>query len=567
MGMAFNGLWRKVMKRDVSALTDRKFDIVVVGGGIYGAAIVWDAALRGLDAALIEKDDFGGNTSSNSLKIIHGGLRYLQQLDIKRVRESVRERRVMLTIAPHIVRPLSCVMPTYGHFMKGPEAMFCGTLLNDILSFDRNMGVDPMRKIPNCRVLSKQACLDMLPGIDSTSVNGGVFWTDAQMYSSERLLLAFVLSAHVKGAAVANYVEAEHMLMSGSSVTGIRARDRMTGDTMDIQAKVVVNAGGAWAPQVLPVRADSSHVFRLSTAMNLVVDRQLFPDVAGGVYGSFSYKVPGSGMGSGRRVLFATPWRGRTIVGTFHRPYNREDISFAVTREEVDSFLKEINSAVPDAGLTAENVTYVQKGFLPMDGISSKNGEVLLTKHYSIVNHAKKDDIDGLVSVVGVKYTTARDVAEKVMDVAEKKVRGKITPSHSEYTSVAGGGMASVKEFQEEVAASVPDTFPETVASHLAGSYGTGYKDVLDLLHELDGALIPGSDEVLEAEIYYAVREEAALKLSDAVLRRTDLGSLGHPGKAALEKCADIMAAELGWDESRKQEEIAEVESKYTQWA
>ncbi|RKY80337.1 glycerol-3-phosphate dehydrogenase/oxidase, partial [candidate division KSB1 bacterium] len=142
------------MKRNPNELTDREFDVIIVGGGIYGATIAWDAVLRGFSVALIEKDDFGGNTSSNSLKIVHGGLRYLQQLDIKRVRESVRERRIMLTIAPHLVQPLSCLMPTYGHFIKGPEVMFCGMLLNDILSADRNIGVDPLRKIPNCRIIS-----------------------------------------------------------------------------------------------------------------------------------------------------------------------------------------------------------------------------------------------------------------------------------------------------------------------------------------------------------------------------------------------------------------------------
>jgi len=555
------------MKRDVKALTQREFDLVVVGGGIYGATIAWDASLRGLSVALLEKGDFGSGTSSNSLKIVHGGLRYLQQLDVKRVRESVRERRIMLTIAPHLVQPLTCIMPCYGHLMKGPEVMFCGMLLNDILSFDRNRGVDPLRRIPNCRVVSKKRCLGLLPGIDSSNVTGGAVWTDAQMYSSERLLLAFVKSAFQKGAVTANYVEAKSVVLKNDRAIGVKAVDLINKDEFEVRGKVIVNSSGAWINSILPEGKQSSSMFRLSTAMNLVLSRNLFPEIAAGVYGHYQYDVPDRGTRSGRRVLFATPWRGRTIIGTFHRPYNGEHVSLSVKRDEVESFLKEVNSAVPAADIKPEDVTFVQKGFLPMDGVSRNTGEVILTKHYKITDHKGRDGIDGLLSVVGVKYTTARDVAEKMVNLVIKKLGIKKIQSMSKTTRVVGGDISSFDDFQKEIVKNVPDNLSTEVCTHLGLCYGTEYKSVLNIHNQSKGGLVPGSKEVLEAEIIFAVREEAAQKLSDVMLRRTDLGSMGHPGKETLGRCADIMAKELNWSENRKQDEIKEVDKIYSQWS
>ena len=553
------------MKRNPNELTDREFDVIIVGGGIYGATIAWDAVLRGFSVALIEKDDFGGNTSSNSLKIVHGGLRYLQQLDIKRVRESVRERRIMLTIAPHLVQPLSCLMPTYGHFIKGPEVMFCGMLLNDILSADRNIGVDPLRKIPNCRIISKDKCLELLPLIDPGNVTGGAMWTDAQMYSSERLLLAFIKSASKNGACAVNYMEAGELINKNGKVIGVKAHDRLSGTSIEIRGRIVINAAGAWAPLLLGKTSDKNGIFNLSTAMNLVLSKNLFPETAAGIYGRYEYEIPGNGVWSGRRVLFATPWRGKTIIGTYHRPYTEKNVSLSVKRTEVEEFLKEVNSAVPGENITPEDVTFVQKGFLPMDRISRKTGEVILTKHYKIIDHKKQDGIEGLVSVIGVKYTTARDVAEKVMNVAQKKLQGRKHPSHSEFIKISGGDISSFAELSNEAVKNAPDLSEKTVR-HLVHCYGTEYSKILDLNSRIKGGLVTGSDEVLEAEVVYAVREEAAQKLSDVVLRRTDLGSMGHPGKKAVENCADIMAKELRWSDSRKQEEIDETEKIYSRW-
>ena len=210
------------MKRDIRPLTEKKFDILVLGGGIYGATVAWEAVGRGLSVALIERSDFGSQTTANSLKTVHGGLRYLQHLDIVRVRQCIRERTTMMRIAPHLIHPLPCLMPTYGHGMKGKEVMRVGLLLNDIVSCDRNNLEDPQKRIPNGRVLSRTDTLGAAPGIDGKRVTGGAFWTDAQMADTERVALAFIQTASNAGACVANYVEASHLVRRENRIDGVK---------------------------------------------------------------------------------------------------------------------------------------------------------------------------------------------------------------------------------------------------------------------------------------------------------------------------------------------------------
>ncbi|MCG8605140.1 FAD-dependent oxidoreductase, partial [bacterium] len=191
------------MERNLSKLQASKFDVLIIGAGIYGAWTAWDAAQRGLSVALIDKGDFGAATSSNSLKIVHGGLRYLQHADIKRVRESTAERRTLMRVAPHLIHPMPCVMPTYGHALRGKEVMQTALFLNDLICFDRNRLSDPQKHIPRGRVVSRKECLRLIPGIDETGLSGGALWHDCQLYNSERMLMSILHSAVNVGAVVA----------------------------------------------------------------------------------------------------------------------------------------------------------------------------------------------------------------------------------------------------------------------------------------------------------------------------------------------------------------------------
>jgi glycerol-3-phosphate dehydrogenase len=551
------------MKRDIHKLSDKEYDLLVIGSGIYGAALAWDAILRGLSVALIDQNDFGGATSANSLKVIHGGLRYLQQLDIKRMRESIQERTNYMKMAPHLVHPLPCVMPTYGHTMKSKEVMFFGLLANDIISFDRNRLDDPEKTIPMGKVISKSQCMDLLPGIDSARVTGAALWTDAQVYNSERFVLSFVLSAYQRGAQAANYIKVTDFLKKGNRIYGVKALDLLSNTSLEIRAKMVINTTGGWVDTVLGELGRPFQRFPLSTALNLVINRRILPETAAGITAQYQYQRDGR-MFSGSHVLFMTPWRHLTIVGTYHQPYDGHPDSMKVTEKDIHSFLKEINSAYPGEVIGRDEVSFYYKGFLPMKGIHPKSGEVILTKHYHVHDHQVEDNLEGLITVVGVKYTTARDVAQKTIDFVFRKMGRKPPPCSTHKTILAGGEIGPFNEFLSD-AENRYSHLPGSVMRHLVYSFGSMVPDVLKCADENPEftKTVPGSSEVLMAEVVHTVREEMALKLSDVILRRTDLGSGGHPGKNTLEACARIMSKELGWNSARTKTEMAEVEEIY----
>lgn len=553
------------MRRNLKTLSNDTYDLLIIGGGIYGATAAWEGVLQGLKVALIEKDDFGSHTSANSLKTIHGGLRYLQTFDFKRMRESILERRALLTIAPHLVVPLTVVMPTYGMMMKSKHALFAGLLLNDMISADRNWSVDRERKIPMGNILSKNAMMRILPGISPEGVTGGALWIDAQVYNSERLLLSFILSASEQGLEAANYVKATGFVQKNNRIQSVQVEDALTGDTFEIQAKSVLNTCGGWVDELLSGIDTQSNQFPLSTAMNIVINRPLVTECAAGVYGNYEYPLPGGGINQGRHVLFMSPWREHTIFGTYHRPYSEKPDDLTVREEELDGFLKEVNSAWPGDPVKRDEISFVHKGFLPMDGIHSKRGEVQLTKHYSLIDHSKSHQIENMVSLVGVKYTTARDVSSKAINTLMKKLGKSSISTKTRIRSLEGGVIPDMATFKKDAQQELKEKLSFGTIDHLIHNYGTLYSNVIDLSRSDKNLaeLVPGSEEVMGAEVMYAVQNEMAMKLSDVVLRRTDLGSAEYPGDEALKVCADLMGKELGWDKNRKQSEVKETKEVY----
>lgn len=555
------------MVRDISAFEETNFDVLIIGGGIYGATAAWEAASRGLKTALIERSDFGAKTSANSLKTIHGGLRYLQTLDIPRFYESVRERKVMLRIAPHLVHPLPVVMPTYGHLGKGPEILWAGLLVNDILSMHRNRGMESSKLLPNGRILKKSTCLHLIPGIDEREITGAAFWTDAQMHNSERVTLAFIQSAVQAGTVAANYVNCTGFLASNGRVYGVQARDELLGREFEIEVATVVNTTGAWVDEVNKrggVKSGRKH-FKPSTALNLVVKRELLPETAAGVTGRFKYTRPDGSEYKGKRVLFMAPWRKYTIAGTIHRPFEEGPDQLEVTEHDVQTALEEINGAYPGSGILRDEVSFAHKGILPMDGVNPNTGEVKLTKHYSIIDHGIEDNAAGLISVVGVKYTTARDVAQRTINLVCRQSAHCDSNSKTRNTQLFGGDIQCFNRYIKRVIESDPYGLQDRVMRHLVTHHGSHYVSVLRKIEDNPhlATLIPDSNEVTEAEIVYAIEHEMAQKLSDVIQRRTDLGSGEYPGVAAVERCATIMAEQLGWDDHRKQDEISKFHNPY----
>lgn len=538
------------IKRDVSALANNEYDVVIIGGGIYGACLAWEAALRSLSVALVEKGDFCSGTSANSLKTIHGGLRYLQNADFKRLHVSSRERTAMLRIAPHLVHILPVIVPTYGFGKRSKLAMGMALRVNDSLTHDRMHLSDPGKRVPNGAILSKQECLERLPGIDERGLTGCAVFYDAQVYNSERLALSFLLSAAKAGADVANYAEAIRLIENDHSVTGVRVRDCLTGAEFDVRAKMVLNASGPW------LRQEVDRV-GLAKAINIVT-RPIFERYAVG----FSTRKEAGRPG---RLYFVSPWRKHSIIGTAYSPYEGNPNQFRVSASDVQSLLDDFNRAYPAADLKREDVTFAHGGLLPIAGVNAKTDEPRLTRHPRILDQRQHRQA-GLITVEGVKYTTARHIAEKVIDRVFQIWNMTGPPSVSAITSLPGGEFECFSQFVDAETHRHSGKIKAETLRTLIHNYGTIYPKVLEHIEDWAGGVYLDDASVLEAEVLYSVRKEMAQKLSDVVFRRTELGSAERPPNDVLQQCADVMGAELGWDEGRKRQEIGEVLAVYD-WA
>jgi glycerol-3-phosphate dehydrogenase len=269
------------MTRDLDQLTGRTFDVLVVGGGIYGLSIAYDAAQRGLSVALIERDDFGGGATFNHLRTIHGGLRYLQSLDLPRARESVRERRTVARIAPHAVEPLPFALPLYRSVMRGKLAMRAGLLLDTLVAAGRNRGVLPSHRIPRGRVVGRSTAVQRFPGLRRQGLTGAAVYYDYVTTEPDRYTFSFALAAVEHGAVLANHVEAVQLLAGGRRVTGVGARDALGSRTLEIGARLTINATGAQVDRLLQPLGASTGIQMLK-AMNLVTRRDAGDEALGG---------------------------------------------------------------------------------------------------------------------------------------------------------------------------------------------------------------------------------------------------------------------------------------------
>ncbi|HYB96847.1 MAG TPA: glycerol-3-phosphate dehydrogenase/oxidase [Vicinamibacterales bacterium] len=539
------------MQRDLRRLADTKFDVIVVGAGFYGVTAAWDAAQRGLSVAIVDKDDFGAATSFNNLKTLHGGLRSLQTLNFAQMRLFIRERRALARILPHLVRPLPFVVPTTRNPRRSSLAMRIVLAVSDAVASDRNEGLpDPGTHLPDSRILSKEEALRLNPVVSPEGVTGGALWYDYQMLSTDRVTLSFLLSAIDAGACAANYVQAHRFLQQNGRVTGVRVEDRLTQETFTIRGSVVLNAAGPWAASLLadlPPSAQGGPPPRLSRAMN-VVTRRIIDDTACG------------GLVNGR-YLFMVPWRDVSMVGTSHDAFDGSPDELQVSRWDLEAFLKDAREAFPHANLNASEVRLIHRGLLPM--ISGDGSRVRLLRESQVVDHARHG-LPGLISLFGVRYTTARYTAQRAVDAVFRTLGHDAPPAcRTAQTPLQGGSITHMDNFLKAVMLRDIEGIPSDSLKRIATIYGTGYDRVLQMARDVPALGKPlGKDcPVLGAEILYAVRTEMALKLTDALIRRTEAGAAGHPGDDAVARAAAIMARAHGWDDWRTRHEIAEVEA------
>jgi glycerol-3-phosphate dehydrogenase len=535
------------MTRDLDRLTAHTFDVLIVGGGIYGLAIAYDAAQRGLSVALVERTDFGSGSSFNHLRTIHGGLRYLQSLDIRRARESVKERRTTARIAPQAVRPLPFAVPLYRSLMRGKMAMRAGFLLDRLVAADRNRGLPSSHRLPGGRVVSRSHAAQRFPGLRRQGLTGAAVFYDYVTTEPDRFTFSYALAAVEHGAVLANYVEAIAPLVDGTRVTGVSARDTIGSRTLEIAARLTVNATGGRVDGLLKPLGIATGIPMLK-AMNLVTRRDAGDEALGG-------------RSSSGRNLFLVPWRDRALFGTWESDRTCEPDDTSVPERDVAAFIGELNQAFPALDLSMADVTLVHRGVVP----AAVHGErVALQGHEQVRDHATQG-FEGLLTVAGTKFTTARGVAEKVTDSLFAKLNKKAPACRTATTPLPGGSLRDIGLAIADARREYDEGLPTDTIPHLIAAYGSRYRDVMEIAgtrQEWRTRLAPDSP-VIGAELVLAARKEMAPTLADIVIRRTPLGALGHPGDVALARAAAIVGGELGWSDERRHQEIAAVDLFY----
>ena len=537
------------MNRDLDRLGSEHFDLLVVGGGIHGLAAAYDAAGRGLRVALAERDDFGSGASFNHQRTIHGGLRALQRASIARVRQGIRERRAFARMAPHYIKPFPFITGIYGGLTRGRLAMKAALRAYDTLGRSRNLDVSQELHLPASRLESRTATMRLFPLVRQDGLKGGAVWYDYQMQQADRLTLAFAMGAEAAGAALANHLEIVALEREpGGRVCGARGVDRINRRAVTIQADSVLSAVGSQAVAVAALAGLRLDV-PLVRAMNVMTSR------------------PASEIGlaaatrSGR-MLTLVGWRGRLLAGTGQSdrlvPFDAQPPD----REEVLAFVTELNEAFPTLKLQPSEITLVHHALVPA---SSGSGRPDLKAEPALIDHAK-DGAAGFYSLVGVKYTTARLAAEHAIDTIGPPAGGPLRRSRTANTVLPTAGISDVEAIAiEAMRAARIDDLPPAMIRHLSAWYGSGTPAVIAFMAlrpEWRTPLGPGT-LVTGAEIAHAATHEQALRLRDAVLRRTLLGSAGHPGAEAIDNAAAIMAGIHGWDRDRVQQEKQLLEDVY----
>jgi glycerol-3-phosphate dehydrogenase len=499
------------MRRNLTDLGGTAHDLLVIGGGVQGACIAWDAALRGLRVALVERDDFGAATSANSLRIVHGGLRYLAHGDLVRMRESIRERSALLRVAPGLVEPLPVLVPTGPAGVPGKAAFGAALAVTHLLSLNRNHGLETDRRIGAGRILSRAECLRLCPALAGAEISGGALWYDARMARPERLTLAFVASAAAAGAQVANYAEAETFEVSGGAVRSVGIVDRLTGRREQVRASQIVIAAGPWTA-ALAAKAGSpmdppGGAPGYALALNLVIGRRLASAAVGLKAEPSSEPDPG---GSGGRFLFLAPQERSTLLGTWYGVADPgEDPGPALDRG-AEALLGAFMRACPGLDLSESDVVGRQWGRLPLKA-GLESGPAATLAERPRMGRPPSGGPGNLLTVEAVKYTTARAVAQNVVDLVLASMGLRPRACRTDRTPLVGA--------------------------------------------EISRSGLPS----LEQRVLRAVREEMAMTLSDVVYRRTELGDPPGPDRDALRVAARIAGDELAWDGQRRLAEESSV--------
>ena len=522
----------------LAGLDGASLDAIVIGGGVAGAGVARDLALRGVSVALFEKGDFASGTSSKSSKLIHGGLRYLELFDWGLVRESLREKKTLERLAPHLIRPLPFLVPVYPGSRRGLIWVRVGMWLYDLLT--------PGKVTDRYRVMRPVEALALEPSIRAEDLRGAGYYFDDLLLFPERLCLENVLSAIRHGARAHNYCEVEEVVRGPQGIDGLRVRDLLSGRVHTVQARVIVNCAGPWVDrlrEMAGVADERPRVVRTTKGIHCLLPRV----TERAVYLS----------SHDDRMIFVIPWREFSLVGTTDTDFDGDPDRLWATRDEVAYLLDAVGQALPDRRVSFDNVTYTYAGVRPLSFEVGRSASKVSREHKVIA----EGPAGRFLSVTGTKLTCFRSLAEDAGDRVMRAL-GRSAPSSTARAGLDGADedVAKVEarvwmDVSQEMA--VSGVSPDTLQT-LVDTYGRGYTRVLELARKLsDGTerLCPENPEIV-AQLYHAVSDELAVSLQDVLLRRTGIGQSHCQGLDCAESIGARMAELAGWSSRRLDAEL-----------
>jgi glycerol-3-phosphate dehydrogenase len=518
------------------ALERRPLDVLIVGGGIVGTGIARDLALRGLKVGLVEQHDLASGTSSRPTRLIHGGLRYLENFDFALVRTDMREREVLLHLAPHLVQPLRFLMPMYARSVLYRAKLQAGMQLYDALSYDKSL--------PTRQWLNRRQALRAEPGLNPSELQGAWQFYDGQVALVERLVIENALDAASEGGIVLNYACATEFLRDASSgaVTGARVQDALTGRQVDVRAQLTVNATGPWLDlTTASLRHGHRPLLRLTKGVHLVT-----PGATRHAHVLFAQRDG--------RLFFVIPWLGYSLVGTTDTDYRGDPANAAATEEDVTYLAEEARRVFPEGRF--DEIYYTYAGVRALVRVEYVREGKISRKH-ALHDHGRRDGVPGLVSVVGGKITGYRAIAEEVGDLVAKRFGRRVRPaSVTDLRPLPGGHLSELDTFVQR------DVWPRAStlglslvqAEHLASVYGSMASDLLDRVERdpRQAEQVCPHQPTIAAQVGRAFADEWAVSLGDVLLRRTPVGLHACQGL----DCAERVAEAAPWDAAERQRQV-----------
>jgi glycerol-3-phosphate dehydrogenase len=530
-------------RADLDRLRRERFDVLIIGGGVTGAGAAVDAASRGLSVALIEARDLAAGTSSRSSKLVHGGLRYLEQFELGLVHESLRERGLLATrLAPHLVRPLPFLLPLPRGWAGTAMRAYIGA---GIALYDTFAGLGGTRRgMPLHRHLTATGARRLFPSLRPDAIGGAIRYYDAQV-DDARLVTTLARTAASLGAAVVTSARATRILRAAREVTGARVEDVESGETFDVAARTVIAATGVWSDDVAEMLRAGGGPFRpelrvrASKGVHLVVPRAAISGEAALI------------VRTATSVLFVIPWEGHWIIGTTDADWRLDRNHPAASAKDIAYLLDQVNGVL-DRPLSTADIEGVYAGLRPLLA-----GEDEATSALSR-QHAVVEPMLGLLLVAGGKLTTYRVMAADVVDRVVRRLGGRAPASRTDELPLLGAD-GYHRLHADRVGLARRHGVPVGVAEHLVERYGSLATEVLALVVERPELAQPlaGAPDYLAAEVWYAAAAEGALHLEDALARRTRVSiEMSHRGVASAPHAAVLMGDVLGWDAARRQREV-----------